>query len=187
MNYKILRQNSRGVFPLCTRLVFKAENGLRDLPRLVNALKKWKDIHTLDDASNGSTKPKRDSKFFLTKDSECKKRTCVYCGESTHASKDCSTVLTVSARKKVLAEKNRCFNCTGLKHRVSDSKSNINCQKCNQKHHTSICPQVVPLLTATGTTCEPLVYPVVVVNVERESVARFWIQEQGVPAPLLHY
>ena len=48
-----------------------------DLPRLVTALKKWKDIHTLDDVSNESTKPKRDSKFFLTKDSERKKRTCV--------------------------------------------------------------------------------------------------------------
>ena len=139
-----------------------------DLPRLVTALKKWKDIHTLDDASNESTKPKRDSKFFLTKDSECKKRTCVYCEESTHSPRDCSTVLPVSARKKVLAEKKRCFNCTGLKHRASDCKSNINCQKCNQKHHTSICPQVVPLLTATGTSYEPLVYPVVVVNVEGE-------------------
>ena len=58
-----------------------------DLPRLVTALKKWKDIHTLDDVSNESTKPKRDSKFFLTKESERKKRTCVYCEESTNSSK----------------------------------------------------------------------------------------------------
>ena len=97
-----------------------------------------------------------------------KKRTCVYSEESTHSSKDCLNVLTVSARKKVLAEKKLCFNFTGLKHRASDCKSNINCQKCNQKHHTSICPQVVPLLTATGTSYEPLVYPGAVVNVKGE-------------------
>ena len=78
-----------------------------DLPRLVTALKKWKDIHTLDEGSNESTKPKRNSKFFLTKDGERKKRPCVYCEESTNLSKDCSTVLTVSAHKKVLAEKKR--------------------------------------------------------------------------------
>ena len=137
-----------------------------DLTRLVTALKKWKDIHTVDDASHESTKPKRDSKFFHTKDGERKKRLCVYCEESTHLSKDCSNMLTFSARKKVLAEKKRCFNCTGLKHRASDCKSNTNYLKCNKKHHTSICPQVVQLLTATGTSYEPLVYPVVVVNVE---------------------
>ena len=73
-----------------------------DLPRLVTALKKWKDIHTLDEGSNESTKPKPDSQFFLTKDGERKKRPCVYCEESTHLSKDCSNVLTVLAEKNVV-------------------------------------------------------------------------------------
>lgn len=54
-----------------------------------------------------------------------------------------------------------------MKHRTSaDCKSNINCQNCNKKHHTSICASDQPLLTATGASYEPLVYPVVVVNVE---------------------
>ena len=93
---------------------------------------------------------------------------CVlYCEDPNHSSKDCSSVSTVPARKKVLAEKKLCFNYTGLKHRASDCKSNINCQNCKQKH-TSICPQVVPLLTVTGSVHKLLVYPVVLVNVEGE-------------------
>ena len=144
-----------------------------DLPRLVIALKKWKDIHSVDsmnqDHFNSKSPPKRNgtkSDFYHAKDGERKERVCVYCEDSNHSSKDCSKVSTVSARKKLLAERKLCFNCTGIKHRASDCKSNTNCQNCNKKHHTSICTRDQPLLTATGTSYEPLVYPVVIVNVE---------------------
>ena len=141
-----------------------------DLPRLVVALKKWKDINiSIGNDSLEQNKQKRfrsNPNMYLTKEGERKKRGCVYCEDANHTSKDCSKVSTVSARKKILAEKKLCFNCTGMKHRASDCKSTINCQKCNQKHHTSICTKDQPLLTATGTSYEPLVYPVVVVNVE---------------------
>ena len=57
-----------------------------DLPRLVNALKKWKDIHSVDnmnqDHFNSKSPPKRNgtkSDFYHAKDGERKKRVCVYC------------------------------------------------------------------------------------------------------------
>ncbi len=120
----------------------KLEEGWQewDLPRLIVALKKWKDINI--SISNDSLEQNKQKRFrsnpnmYLTKEGERKKRGCVYCEDANHTSKDCSKVSTVSARKKILAEKKLCFNCTGMKHRASDCKSTINCQKCNQKHHT---------------------------------------------------
>ena len=82
-------------------------------------------------------------------------------------SKSCPKISSVSARKKFFAERRLCFNCTGAKHRASDCKSTLNCQLCNQKHHTSICTkEQQPLLTTTESSDIPLAYPVVVVNVE---------------------
>jgi hypothetical protein len=81
-------------------------------------------------------------------------------------SKSCPKISSVSARKKFFAERRLCFNCTGAKHRASDCKSTLNCQLCNQKHHTSICTKEQPLLTATENSDIPLAYPGVVVNVE---------------------
>ncbi|KAK3730340.1 hypothetical protein QZH41_011251 [Actinostola sp. cb2023] len=58
-------------------------------------------------------------------------------------------------------------NGEGAKHRASDCRSKYKCQKCESKHHTSICdkeptPQRMMLATGEGT----VIYPVVVVLVE---------------------
>ena len=73
----------------------------------------------------------------------------------------------MASRKKELAAKKRCFNCTGLKHRASECRSLATCLKCKAKHHTSICDQVsqqqqMMLATANGR----VIYPVVVVMVD---------------------
>ena len=144
-----------------------------DFPRLVVALKKWKNVNAIENNyqdNNKSSRPKRfgpRSDFYHTKDGDRKKRVCVYCEDSSHLSKNCPKMSSVSARKKFLAERRLCFNCTGAKHRASDCKSTLNCQICNQKHHTSICTkEQKPLLTTTESSDIPLAYPVVVVNVE---------------------
>ena len=78
---------------------------------------------------------------------------------------------TLDERKKLLVQKRLCCNCTGSKHRTSECKSNINCQKCNLKHHTSICNKETSFLgTAAGTSEGPVVYPVVVVDKPKLSV-----------------
>jgi hypothetical protein len=145
-----------------------------DLPWLVVALKKWENVNPIENNyqdNNKSPPPKwfgTRSDFYHTKDGDRKKRVCVYCEDSSLLSKSCPKMSSDSARKKFLAERRLCFNCTGAKHRASDCKSTLlNCQLCNQKHHTSICTkEQQSLLTATESSDIPLAYPVVVVNVE---------------------
>ena len=40
-------------------------------------------------------------------------RKCVYCSSESHRSAECDTILTFEDRKKFLATKHLCFNCTG--------------------------------------------------------------------------
>ncbi|VDI47902.1 Hypothetical predicted protein [Mytilus galloprovincialis] len=50
----------------------------------------------------------------------------------------CKTVTEIEARKRIVKEKQACFNCLG-NHRVADCKSDKTCKNCNKRHHTSIC------------------------------------------------
>ena len=69
-----------------------------------------------------------------------------------------------------------CFNCTGAEHRASECRSRSSCSKCKRRHHTSICdapdengPPTAPtndkLLNTATNANKPVVYPVVIVNV----------------------
>ena len=140
-----------------------------DLPRLTQALKKWRDVNPATEEStvpNKSIPPKRpDNKSRLYYADNKTQRHCVYCQDPSHVSRDCSRVSTVDARKRMLAQKRMCFNCTGPKHHAAVCRSKMRCQKCGQKHHTSICMQGDQLLTATGKNGR-VVYPVVKVSVE---------------------
>ena len=140
-----------------------------DLPRLTQALKKWRDVNPVLEESNVASKvtPPRhpDKRSPLYHADTRNQRHCVYCEDPSHASRDCTRVSTMDARKRMLAQKRMCFNCTGPKHHAGDCKSKIRCQKCGQKHHTSICMRGDQLLTATGKSGR-VVYPVVKVSVE---------------------
>ena len=127
-------------------------------------VRKWKDINPVEE--NVSNKKQRKSGFYYAKDADRRKRGCVYCEAENHNSKDCPTVTDVNQRKKLLAEKKLCFNCTGAKHRAAECKSVHKCSKCNMKHHSSICTTKDQLLTANGSNDGPIVYPVVVVDIE---------------------
>ena len=142
-----------------------------DLPQLVIALKRWRDINTTDNPPSDQNKPPprrpgSRSNLYHTKDGERKKRDCVYCNETTHSSKDCTKVATTTERKKYLTDRKLCFNCTGVKHRAAECKSNTTCQICQEKHHTSICPKSKHHLLTTAEKHAPVVYPIVIVNVE---------------------
>ena len=114
-----------------------------DLPRLTQALKKWRDVNPVPEESNVASKvtpPKHpDKRSPLYHADTRNQRHCVYCEDPSHASRDCTRVSTMDARKRMLAQKRMCFNCTGPKHHAADCKSKERCQKCGQKHHTSIC------------------------------------------------
>ena len=90
-----------------------------DLPRLTQALKKWRDVNPVPEESNVASKvtPPRhpDKRSPLYHADTRNQRHCVYCEDPSHASRDCTRVSTMDARKRMLAQKRMCFNCTGPK------------------------------------------------------------------------
>lgn len=134
-----------------------------DLPCLVLALKKWRDINSVGE--NGSNVPQGKSPLYHA--DEQKPCTCVYCERGDHVSSACTHLTTLDERKRFLAQNGMCFNCTGTKHRAADCRSRSRHQKCGKRHHTSICTQGDQLLTATATgNKECVIYPIVKVKVE---------------------
>ncbi len=65
--------------------------------------------------------------------------TCTYCGQP-HPSARC-TVITDTAAK------GWCFQCLQSNHIIKNCPSEKRCFKCNQRHHISICPKLLPLQT----------------------------------------
>ena len=109
--------------------------------------------------------PKSRDRMFNSRQEEWKTRPCVYCESREHKSVDCGKVVGVALRKKYLSEKRLCFNCTGTRHRAAECRIVRSCQKCNGRHHTSICDRdSQQMLLATGEGA--VIYPVVVVVVD---------------------
>ena len=129
---------------------------------MLEALRKWCDRNPL----HSSDQPvKSRDRLFNSRQEDWKQRPCVYCGSAEHKSLDCSKVISVAERKKHLSEKRLCFNCTGTRHRAAECRITRSCQKCNGRHHTSICDKEDPQLLLT-TYEDAVIYPVVVVNVD---------------------
>lgn len=142
---------------------------------LLKELKKWRDINPIEEKSESRNQPKdgwRDrntrSKFFHAKNypRDTRGPACVYCEDITHKGTNCPKVVKREERKKILAKKGLCFNCTGSQHRAVDCKSKIGCQKCSKRHHTSICEQSEQLLVAGSSVNMRVTHPVVIVEVE---------------------
>ena len=74
-------------------------------------------------------------------------------------------VVSVAEGKKHLSEKRLCFNCTDTRHRAAECRITRSFQKCNGRHHASICDKEHPQLLLT-TYEDAVIYPVVVVNVD---------------------
>ena len=75
-----------------------------DFPRLIKALKTWKEINPLE--SNAENLEKPGVKFcgrkntFQTKETMPTQRACVYCEVTDHRSVNCDKFVTVEDRKK---------------------------------------------------------------------------------------
>ena len=81
---------------------------------------------------------------------------------------DCHRVTSFDERKKILATKKLCFNCTGPKHRAIECNSKISCRHCAKKHHTSICDRQQarePGMTTSQVGNSAVIHPVVIVKV----------------------
>jgi hypothetical protein len=98
--------------------------------QLVEALRKWcernpivieeKPDHGGSDTGGSKVKSVR---CFQVNQQQWKPKPCVYCNSDQHKSVVCDKIVDVASRKKELAAKKRCFNCTGLKHRTSECRS----------------------------------------------------------------
>ena len=128
---------------------------------MLEALRKWCDRNPLhsSDQSNKS----RD-RFFNSRQEDYRQRPCVYGTSTSHNAVNCDKIASVGDRKKYLSERRLCFNCTGTRHRAADCRITRSCQKCNGRHHTSICDKEPQQLLLTRFEDE-VIYPVVVVNV----------------------
>lgn len=128
---------------------------------MLEALRKWCNRNPLhsSDQSNKS----RD-RFFNSRQEDYLQRPCVYCTSTSHKSVYCDKIASVGDSKKHLSERRLCFNSTGTRHRAADCRITRSCQKCNGRHHTSICDKEPQQLLLT-TFEDEVIYPVVVVNV----------------------
>ena len=104
---------------------------------------------------------------FNTRQQGVKPYGCMYCEETSHKRADCPQVSTLDGRKKILAEKTLCFNCTEPRHRAGGCVSKMSCELCSRRHHTSICNEQHLKGESAMSSCgdDKVVYPVVVVKV----------------------
>ena len=144
-----------------------------DFPQLVEALRKWTERNPVpqekpQDFKFQSSHVKR-GKTFSTRQEEKEGRApreCVYCNDSQHRSVECPKITKTADRKRELSLKELCFNCTRPNHKASECKSRTACQKCQRRHHTSICEKTkAQLLTTSDVGKGAVTYPVVVVEV----------------------
>ena len=95
-------------------------------PELIEALRKWTERNPLkrdQELDRSNQRWSNRSKNFQTRQQEHKSRSCVYCDDPSHRSTDCKKVVSVGDRRKILGEKQRCFNCTGARHKAADCRS----------------------------------------------------------------
>ena len=152
-----------------------------DFKDLLRELKKWSDINPVEESTaekilskgvshSKQTTPTRVFKTLSQQETRTGNQQCGYCEDQNHRSVNCTKVTETGKRRRILAEKRLCFNCTGGKYRADECKSRLRRQKCSRKHHTSICNarenDFNPLLVAAEMPNARVTYPVVVVEVE---------------------
>ena len=141
-------------------------------PELIEALRKWTMRNPVKPEDNNLDKQSK-SKNSQTRQQESKPRACVYCDEGNHRPAECKKVDTVANQRKILADKQLCFNCTGQRYRAADCRSQQACQLCKRRHHSSICDNktsgqgaaTAQMLVAKGET--KVIYLVVLVKADR--------------------
>ena len=76
------------------------------------------------------------------RDHVSKQPVCTYC-KGSHTSTNCEVHKDQQSRIAIIKQEKLCFNCLAH-HCVSQCSSRNQCQKCNGKHHTSICNSSTP-------------------------------------------
>ncbi len=146
---------------------------------LLESLKKWTETNVVNSKVTKRGKFGKDpsnyapgGRAFGSRDHEIK---CVYCESTEHRAKACDKVLTPLERKKILAKKRLCFNCASGQHHANSCKSRILCQRCEGRHHTSICENKNPEEANNGTSFTAslnktsVIHPVVLIKINGQT------------------
>ena len=65
---------------------------------------------------------------------------CVFCKKS-HSSAKCRKVTNTRSRRDILIKEKRCFVCLARGHRSQGCREKYSCNRCNKRHHISICDE----------------------------------------------
>ncbi|PFX28395.1 Pro-Pol polyprotein [Stylophora pistillata] len=154
-----------------------------DFAKLFQAIKSWRDINSEGEESDGASvskrkndrndwnarvPPPRGKSYQVQQQASGRQmRGCVYCDDTNHTSVNCTKVVAVGDRKRILSQKQLCFNCTSDKHRA-DSYRSRGCHNFQRRHHTPLCDHPPSghttrgrFMTAQNKGTERVVYPVV--------------------------
>ena len=68
--------------------------------------------------------------------------TCIFCG-SEHESAECDKARKMSffERRKIIKDKNCCYNCLKYGHNCKNCRVNIRCAWCSKHHYILMCPE----------------------------------------------
>ena len=88
---------------------------------------------------------------------------CSFCHES-HSSSKCNNVTNTQARSNILKREGRCFLCLQSGHMAKQCSSNYSCNRCNKRHHISLCTR------ERRSETNPEETPVTVSNVENKGI-----------------
>ncbi|XP_066916217.1 uncharacterized protein [Clytia hemisphaerica] len=72
--------------------------------------------------------------------SNTEKNVCVFCKKS-HSSAKCRKVTNTQSRRDILIREKRCFVCLARGHRSNACRDKYSCNRCNKRHHISICDE----------------------------------------------
>ncbi len=140
--------------------------------QLTEALRLWTRRNPITESATSEDKDRKRERVgrnYNTHQGKGALRPCVYCDAADHKSTICPTVKTSDERRKILAKKKLCFNCTGPSHRAAECKSTVTCHNCARRHHTSICENPKKpegFMSAHREEDNQVIYPVVVVEVD---------------------
>ncbi|XP_022805993.1 uncharacterized protein LOC111343117 [Stylophora pistillata] len=120
-----------------------------DFVKLCEALRLWirrNPVNSISaeevDSKSSRRRRERPDKLFAAKQWDLKQRKCVYCEDTSHVSWEYPKISILHERKKFLAQRHLCFNCTYSGHQASKCGNKYSCRNCGHRHHTSICDRM---------------------------------------------
>ena len=99
-----------------------------------------------------------------------RKRSCLYCNDYEHSASQCGIVTDIKTRLTIIRRNKRCFVCLRPDHIAKNCRSNYRCNKCQKKHHISICDSDTRNTTVDATENVPTTQATTCGNVAASAV-----------------